>query len=112
MNRTIRRNRRLTAMEKTIVRMNKKIKDLRYSDPKREQLNAQREYIAQQIADASYTIYWAKFDHAFAKSLQQRVEVLTNAYGHHLYLAQDIQRLADSNRRLNMQNTRNIWLAD
>lgn len=112
MNRTIRRNRRLTAMEKTIVRMNNKVKDLMYSDPRRDQLNAQREYLAQQIADATYTIYWAKFDYTFAKSLQQRVEVLTKAYGHHLYLAQDIKQLADSNRRLNMQNTRNIWLAD
>lgn len=112
MNRINRRQSRLLAMQKTIVRLNRETKTLGYFDPKRKLMDAQREYLAQQIADASYTIYWAQFDYTFAKSLQQRVEVLTNAYGHHLYLAQDIKRLADSNRRLNMQNTRNIWLAD
>lgn len=106
MNRTIRRNRRLTAMKKTIVRMNKKVKDLRYSDPKREQLNAQREYIAQQIADASYTEYSMKYDHNEVKRIFSHMD----EGGCAEWVKWDIKQLAASRRRWAIATSKQIWL--
>lgn len=112
MNRINRRSARLNAMQKTIVRLNSATKELGYSDPKRKEMNAQREYLAQQIAEASYTIYWARYYSLLTNSIQDKVKKLTDAYGYSMYLAEDIERLSKNCRGWCIANSRNIWLAD
>lgn len=112
MNRIDRRTTRLNAMQNTIVRLNNATKELGYLDPKRKEMDAQRKYLAQQIAEASYTIYWARYYSLLTNSIQDKVKKLTDAYGYSLYLAEDVERLSRNCRGWCIANTRNIWLAD
>ena len=110
MNRINRRNMRKEAMMNTIARINIAINDVKFSDPNGKatfhKLLDQKRYIAQQIAEASYTQYSMKSDH-------REVEyIFSNMDECHCpdWIKYDIEQLAASRRRWSIRASKQIWL--
>ena len=110
MNRINRRIARKEAMMNTIGRINIAINDVKFSGPNDKatfnKLLDQKRYLAQQIAEASYTMYSMKSDH-------KEVEyIFSNMDECHCpnWIKYDIEQLAASRRRWSIRASKQIWL--
>ena len=110
MNRTIRRNMRKEAMQATIGRINTAMSDINFSDPNGKatfhELLRKKDYLAQQIAEASYTQYSMKSD------LKEVEYIFSNMDEYHCpnWIKYDIEQLAASRRRWSIRASKQIWL--
>ena len=110
MNRTNRRIARKEAMMTTIEHINTAISDVNFSDPNGKatfhKLLHNKDYLAQQIAEATYTQYSMKSDH---KELES---IFSNMDEYHCpeWVKYDIERLAASRRRWSIRASKQIWL--
>lgn len=110
MNRINRRTARKEAMMNTIMRINTAIHRVKFSDPDGKatfnKLCTQKEYIAQQIAEASYTENSMK-----ANQIEvQRILDNVRASNCSKWVEWDIKQLASSRRRWAIMSTKEIWL--
>lgn len=112
MNRTIRRTARKEAMMNTLHHINDAISKVRMSDPDGKatfhKLLAQKDYIAEQIAEASYTVYSMKNDHMEL----ERIFAHMDEGGCANWVKWDIEQLAASRRRWSIATSKQIWLGD
>lgn len=110
MNRINRRIARKEAMMNTIERINTAMHKVNFSDPDGKatfhKLFEQREYIAQQIAEASYTMYSMKADQREVQSIISDVDVFHCPE----WVKYDIEQLAASRRRWSIRASKQIWL--
>ena len=110
MNRTIRRATRKECMTNTIIRINDAISKINFSDPNGKatfhKLLDRKDYIAQQIAEASYTEYSMKSDHRELK----RIFAHMDEGGCADWVKWDIEQLAASRRRWAIATSKQIWL--
>ena len=110
MNRINRRNMRKEAMMNTISRINIAINDVKFSDPNGKatfhKLLDQKRYIAQQIAEASYTQYSMKSDH---KEVEYIFSTMDECHCPN-WIKYDIEQLAASRRRWSIRASKQIWL--
>ena len=110
MTRTNRRIARKEAMMNTIERINTAISKVRFSDPDGKdtfhKLLDKKDYIAQQIAEASYTEYSMKSDHRELK----RIFAHMDEGGCADWVKWDIEQLAASRRRWSIATSKQIWL--
>lgn len=110
MDRTNRRIMRKEAMQATIGRINIAISDVNFSDPNGEatfhELLRKRDYLAQQIAEASYTMYSMKADQREVQSIISDVDVFHCPE----WVKYDIEQLAASRRRWSIRASKQIWL--
>ena len=110
MNRINRRIARKEAMMNTIGRINTAINDVKLSDPNGKaifhKLLDQKRYLAQQIAEASYTQYSMKSD------LREVEYIFSNMDEYHCpnWIKYDIEQLAASRRRWSIRASKQIWL--
>lgn len=110
MNRTIRRSMRKEAMQTTIGRINTAMSDVNFSDPNGKatfhELLRKKDYLAQQIAEASYTQYSMKSD------LREVEYIFSNMDQYHCpsWIKYDIEQLAASRRRWSIRTSKQIWL--
>ena len=110
MNRINRRIARKEAMMNTIGRINTAINDVKFSDPNGKatfhKLLDQKRYLAQQIAEASYTQYSMKSD------LKEVEYIFSNMDVCHCpeWIKYDIEQLAASRRRWSIRASKQIWL--
>ena len=110
MNRINRRIARKEAMMTTIEHINTAISDVNFSDPNGKatfhKLLHNKDYLAQQIAEATYTQYSMKSDH---KELES---IFSNMDEYHCpeWVKYDIERLAASRRRWSIRASKQIWL--
>lgn len=111
MTRTNRRIARKEAMMNTIERINTAIGKVRMSDPDGKdtfhKLLDRKDYIAQQIAEASYTEYSMKSDHRELK----RIFAHMDEGGCANWVKWDIEQLAASRRRWSIATSKQIWLS-
>lgn len=111
MNRNTRRAIRKEALMNTIERVNTAISKVRFSDPDGKdtfhKLLDKKEYIAQQIAEASYTEYSMKSDHRELK----RIFAHMDEGGCANWVKWDIEQLAASRRRWSIATSKQIWLS-
>lgn len=111
MNRTIRRTARKEAMMNTIERINTAISKVRFSDPDGKdtfhKLLDKKGYIAQQIAEASYTEYSMKSNYNEVK----RILVHMDEGGCSKWVKWDVEQLAASRRRWAIATSKQIWLS-
>lgn len=111
MNRINRRIARKEAMMNTIERVNTAISKVRFSDPDGKdtfhKLMGQKDYIAEQIAEASYTEYSMKSDHRELK----RIFAHMDEGGCADWVKWDIEQLAASRRRWSIATSKQIWLS-
>ena len=111
MNRINRRIARKEAMMNTIERVNTAISKVRFSDPDGKdtfhKLLDKKDYIAQQIAEASYTEYSMKSDHRELK----RIFAHMDEGGCADWVKWDIEQLAASRRRWSIATSKQIWLS-
>lgn len=111
MNRINRRTARKEAMMNTIERVNTAISKVRMSDPDGKdtfhKLLDQKDYIAQQIAEASYTEYSMKSNHMEV----QRILSHMDEGGCAEWVKWDIKQLAASRRRWAIATSKQIWLS-
>lgn len=110
MNRTNRRIMRKEAMQATIGRINTAMTEVNFSDPDGKatfhELLRKKDYLAQQIAEASYTQYSMKSD-------RKEVEyIFSNMDEYHCpnWIKYDIEQLAASRRRWSIRASKQIWL--
>lgn len=112
MNRTMRRATRKEAMMNTIERINSAIRRIDCSAPDWKEtfhkLKDQKDYIAQQIAEASYTTYSMKPDQCQV----QRIFSNVDAFGCPEWVKWDIEQLAASRRRWSIETSKYIWLGE
>lgn len=110
MTRTNRRIARKEAMMNTIERINTAIGKVRMSDPDGKdtfhKLLDRKDYIAQQIAEASYTEYSMKSNH---RELE-RIFAHMDEGGCSEWVKWDIEQLAASRRRWSIATSKQIWL--
>ena len=110
MNRTARRIARKEAMMNTITRLSDAISKVNFSDPDGKatfhKLLDKKDYIAQQIAEASYTEYSMKSDHRELK----RIFAHMDEGGCADWVKWDIEQLAASRRRWAIATSKQIWL--
>ena len=110
MNRINRRIARKEAMMNTIEHINNTMNKVRMSDPDGKvtfhKLLAQKDYIAQQIAEASYTEYSMENDHNEVK----RIFAHMDEGGCSEWVKWDIEQLAASRRRWSIATSKQIWL--
>ena len=110
MNRINRRIARKEAMMNTIERINTAMRKVDYSDPNGKatfhKLLHNKDYLAQQIAEATYTQYSMKSDHRELES------IFSNMDEYHCpeWVKYDIERLAASRRRWSIRASKQIWL--
>lgn len=111
MNRTARRAIRKEALMNTIERVNTAISKVNFSDPDGKatfhKLLDKKDYIAQQIAEASYTEYSMKSDHRELK----RIFAHMDEGGCANWVKWDIEQLAASRRRWSIATSKQIWLS-
>lgn len=110
MNRTNRRIMRKEAMQTTIERINTAMTKVNFSDPDGKttfsKLFQQKDYLAQQIAEASYTQYSMKSDQREVQSIISDVDVFHCPE----WVKYDIEQLAASRRRWSIRASKQIWL--
>lgn len=110
MNRINRRIARKEAMMNTIGRINTAINDVKFSGPNDKatfhKLLNQKQYLAQQIAEASYTQYSMKSDHKEVEYIFSNMDVC----GCPEWVKYDIEQLAASRRRWSIRASKQIWL--
>ena len=110
MNRINRRIARREAMMTTIERINTAMHKVDFSDPNGKttfsKLFNDKEYIAQQIAEANYTMYSMKSD------LKEVEYIFSNMDEYHCpnWIKYDIEQLAASRRRWSIRASKQIWL--
>lgn len=111
MNRTAKRAIRKEALMNTIERVNTAISKVNFSDPDGKatfhKLLDKKDYIAQQIAEASYTEYSMKSDHRELK----RIFAHMDEGGCANWVKWDIEQLAASRRRWSIATSKQIWLS-
>ena len=110
MNRINRRTARKEAMMNTIERLNTAISKINFSDPDGKatfhKLLDKKDYIAEQIAEASYTEYSMKSDHREV----ERIFAHMDEGGCSEWVKWDIEQLAASRRRWSIATSKQIWL--
>lgn len=110
MNRINRRIARKEAMMNTIERINTAMRRVNCSDPNGKaafsKLFREKDYLAQQIAEASYTQYSMKSDQNEVQSIISDMDV----YGCPKWIKWDIEQLAASRRRWSIRASKQIWL--
>lgn len=110
MNRINRRIARKEAMQTTLERINTAICKVRLSDPDGKatfrKLLDKKDYLAQQIAEASYTMYSMKSDHNEVEYIFSNMDV----YHCPEWVKHDIEQLAASRRRWSIRASKQIWL--
>lgn len=110
MNRTNRRIARKEAMMNTIARIDTAISKVKLSDPDGKaifhKLRDKKEYLAQQIAEASYTMYSMKSDHKEVEYIFSNMDVCHCPE----WIKYDIEQLAASRRRWSIRASKQIWL--
>lgn len=110
MTRTNRRAIRKDAMQNTIIRINNAMGKVNFSDPNGKatfhKLLAKKDYIAEQIAEASYTQYSMKNDHREV----ERIFAHMDEGGCSEWVKWDIEQLAASRRRWSIATSKQIWL--
>ena len=110
MNRINRRIARKEAMMTTIEHINTAISKVRLSDPDGRdtfhKLLDKKDYLAQQIAEASYTMYSMKADQREVQSIISDVDVFHCPE----WVKYDIEQLAASRRRWSIRASKQIWL--
>ena len=110
MDRITRRNMRKEAMQATIGRINTAMSDVNFSDPNGKatfhKLLDQKQYLAQQIAEASYTQYSMKSDLKEVEYIFSNMDVC----GCPEWIKYDIEQLAASRRRWSIRASKQIWL--
>ena len=111
MNRINRRIARKEAMMNTITRISDAISKVNFSDPNGKatfhKLMDKKDYIAQQIAEASYTEYSMKSDHRELKRIFSHMD----EGGCADWVKWDIEQLAASRRRWSIATSKQIWLS-
>lgn len=110
MNRINRRIARKEAMMTTIERINTAITKVNFSDPNGKatfhKLLHKKDYLAQQIAEATYTQYSMKSDHNEVEYIFSNMDV----YHCPEWVKHDIEQLAASRRRWSIRASKQIWL--
>lgn len=110
MNRINRRIARKEAMQATIERINTAMSKVDFSDPNGKAIFSKlfhdKDYIAQQIAEASYTQYSMKSDQRQVQSIISDVDVFHCPE----WVKYDIEQLAASRRRWSIRASKQIWL--
>lgn len=110
MNRINRRIARKEAMMNTITRISDAISKINFSDPNGKatfhKLLDRKDYIAQQIAEASYTKYSMKSDHMEL----ERIFADMDEGGCSEWVKWEVERLAASRRRWSIATSKQIWL--
>lgn len=110
MTRTNRRAIRKEAMQNTIIRINNAMGKVNFSDPNGKatfhKLMGQKDYIAQQIAEASYTEYSMKSD----RKEVERIFADMDEGGSSDWVKWEVERLAASRRRWSIATSKQIWL--
>lgn len=110
MNRINRRIARRQAMQATIERINTAMTKVNFSDPDGKatfhKLLHEKDYLAQQIAETTYTMYSMKADHNELESIFSNMDV----YHCPEWVKWDIKQLAASRRRWSIRASKQIWL--
>ena len=110
MNRINRRNMRKEAMVNTIEHINTAMHKVDFSDPNGKatfsKLFRDKDYLAQQIAEANYTMYSMKSDHNEVEYIFSNMDV----YHCPEWVKHDIEQLAASRRRWSIRASKQIWL--
>lgn len=110
MNRTIRRSMRKEAMKDTISRINTAMRNVDFSDPDGKatfsKLFWDKDYLAQQIAEATYTQYSMKSDYKELESIFSNMDECHCPE----WVKYDIERLAASRRRWSIRASKQVWL--
>ena len=110
MTRTNRRAARKEAMMNTIQHINAAISKVKFSDPDGKatfhKLLDKKDYIAQQIAEASYTEYSMKANYNEVKRILSHMD----EGGCAEWVKWDIKQLAASRRRWAIATSKQIWL--
>lgn len=110
MTRTNRRAIRKEAMKNTICHINDAMNRVKFSDPDGKatfhKLLDQKDYIARQIAEASYTEHSMKSDHQELK----RIFADMDECGCSEWVKWEVERLAASRRRWSIATNKQIWL--
>ena len=110
MNRINRRIARKEAMQATIGRINIAMSEVNFSDPNGKatfhKLLDQKQYLAQQIAEASYTQYSMKSDHKEVEYIFSTMDECHCPNG----IKYDIEQRAASRRRWSIRASKQIWL--
>ena len=110
MNRINRRIARKEAMMNTIERINTAMHKIDFTDPNSKatfsKLFRDKDYLAQQIAEASYTQYSMKSD------LREVEYIFSNMDECHCpnWIKYDIEQLAASRRRWSIRASKQVWL--
>ena len=99
------------AMQNTIICINNAMGKVNCSDPNGKatfhKLMDQKDYIAQQIAEASYTEYSMKSDHKEV----ERIFADMDEGGCSDWVKWEVERLAASRRRWSIRASKQIWLS-
>ena len=110
MTRTNRRAIRKDAMQNTIICINNAMGKVNFSNPDGKatfhKLMSQKDYIAKQIAEASYTEYSMKSDHKEV----ERIFADMDEGGCSDWVKWEVERLAASRRRWSIRASKQIWL--
>lgn len=110
MTRTNRRAIRKEAMQNTIIRINNAMGKVNFSDPNGKatfhKLMSQKDYIAQQVAEASYTEYSMKSDYKEV----ERIFADMDEGGCSDWVKWEVERLAANRRRWSIRASKQIWL--
>ena len=110
MDRITRRNMRKEAMQATIGRINIAINGINFSGPNDKatfhKLLDQKQYLAQQIAEATYTQHSMKFDHREVEYIFSNMDECNCPN----WIKYDIEQLAASRRRWSIRASKQIWL--
>lgn len=110
MNRINRRIARREAMMNTLERINTAMSKVRLSDPNGKatfrKLLHEKDYLAQQIAETTYTMYSMKADHNELESIFSNMDV----YHCPEWVKWDIKQLAASRRRWSIRASKQVWL--
>lgn len=110
MNRINRRIARKEAMMTTIEHINTAMHKVDFSDPNGKttfsKLFQDKDYIAQQIAEANYTMYSMKADQREVQSIFSTMD----EYHCPNWIKYDIEQLAASRRRWSIRASKQIWL--
>lgn len=110
MNRVDRRKMRKEAMMNTIERINIVMRKIDFSDPNGKatfsKLFHDKDYLAQQIAETTYTMYSMKADHRELESIFSTMDECHCPE----WVKYDIEQLAASRRRWSIRASKQIWL--
>lgn len=110
MNRVDRRIARRQAMMTTIEHINTAMHKVDFSDPDGKatfrKLSHEKDYLAQQIAETTYTMYSMKADQREVQSIISDVDVFHCPE----WVKYDIEQLAASRRRWSIRASKQIWL--